>query len=90
MKREEDMLGRMIAMISRLARLDADQAAILEDQIRQEFGGEQCYIQRASWGDLLERDEAVRRALSRGETVRKVAAQYCIGVATVLRIRDSS
>lgn len=91
MKRDDDIVTRIVAHGIEQGLWSADTGRLIDEQLRAEFGGEDdLYIPRVAWHDREERDRAVREDLAGGMTVRHVAEKYCIGVATVQRIRDAA
>ena len=70
--------------------LEEQAARQIEEQIRNEYGGDEPYIARARWTDIAERDAAIRAALAAGRTEREVCMQFCVGKGTVHRIKQSA
>lgn len=90
MKRDDDIVARIVAHGIEQGLWSAEVGRLLDEQLRLEFGGEDdLYVAASSWRTREERDRRVLEALEGGATVRQVASQYCIGVATVHRIRAS-
>jgi len=69
--------------------LEEQAARQIEDQIRQEFGGDEPYIARVRWTDLAERDAAIRAELAAGRTEREVCVRFCVGKGTIHRIKNA-
>lgn len=85
----DDFVSWIVAIAGAIGKLDDDQKALLEDRIRQDWGGDTAYIARTSWRNVAERDAAVLAELKRGQSVRAVASKFCVGVGTVHRIRHA-
>lgn len=90
MKRDDDIVTRIVAHGIEQGLWSADTGRLIDEQLRAEFGGERHYVPRVSWSNISERDRAVRDDLANGVSVRAVAEKFCIGVATVQRIRDAA
>lgn len=87
--RPDDFVSWIVDLAAAIGKLDPDQKDLLEDQIRQDWGGDTAYIARTSWRNVAERDAAVLAELARGKSVRAVASKFCLGIGTVHRIRHA-
>lgn len=66
----------------RLAQLRAE----LDERIRDMWGGQRVYIQRARWNDRAERDAAIKADRASGVSQRVVALRYGVSRIQVRRI----
>lgn len=77
----------IVQVAASLVALDWAQRRALEQAIRQRYGGDEVYIRRTSWENVVERNAAIVAELAAGASVSEVARTYCVSHAWVRRLR---
>jgi Mor family transcriptional regulator len=58
----------------------------VEDDMRQDWGGQQVYVHRAGWKDRNGRDASIRADRADGLSLGAIAIKYCISKRQAWRI----
>lgn len=83
----DDFVSYLVALLGRLhGGMEEQLLAELEDQIRQDFGGDRVYIPRVPWFDREDRDRRIRADRKAGRSLRWLAVRYCLGKSTIEEI----
>lgn len=83
----EDFVAQLLALVQfHIGGVDHVVAMRLEEQIRQQFGGERVYVHRAGWFDQIERDARIREERSQGRSLGWLSIRYALSRSQVRRI----
>ena len=64
----------------------ADSVAKFERELRETWGGQNVYLQRAGWNDRVERDASIRCDRAGGMSQREVARKHNVSRGMVRRV----
>lgn len=85
--REQDFVSRLVQIARLVTRMDDDQAALLEDQIRQEYGGDSPYVAATNLEAAAARNRDIVSLVRSGDiTAREAARRFSVSRAHVYRL----
>lgn len=83
----EDFVPQLLAIFARCAGgFDEQLAQTIEEQIRDEFGGERVYVHRSGWANLEQRDSAIRAEREAGRSLAFLALKYGLSRSSIHKI----
>lgn len=85
--RSEDFVAQLLVLLSQhIGGFEEQLATVIEEQIRDQFGGERVYVHRAGWFDQPQRDAQIRMEREQGRSLGWLASRYAISRSQVRRI----
>lgn len=83
----EDFVATLLAVLQmHVHGIDEEAMLRVEQAVRTDYGGEHVYIHRQGWFDRSQRDAKIRAERAAGRSIRELARDYGLGVATVHEI----
>lgn len=74
--REQDFVSRLVQLAQKVTGMDDDQAALLEDEIRHEFGGDRPYVAATNLEASAARNREIIAAVREGRMTKSEASRH--------------